>query len=131
PDPADAAWQTAAVALFLDRARERDPGFNPSGPDLVRIGQLCNRLDGLPLAVELAAARTAVLSISELLDGLDASLSVLGSVPRGLPAQHDSIDSAIEWSLSSLEPAERGLLAVLASFVGGARRDAIEAVCAA
>lgn len=104
-----------AAALFLDRARAADPGFD-ADPELV--GQLCERLDGLPLAIELAAARCASLGIDGLLAGLDDRLAVLTG-GRGRQERHRSLRAMLDWSHDLLDADEQVLFRRLGSFVGG------------
>jgi predicted ATPase/DNA-binding XRE family transcriptional regulator len=118
-----------AAALFLDRARAINPHFSMSVDDVPTLAALLRQLDGLPLALELAAARTNVLTIAELIEDIDASLSVLGAATSSIPGQQRSLQGAIEWSVQLLPDAERTLLARLAVFAGGATREAVEAVC--
>jgi predicted ATPase len=106
----------AAVELFL--ARMRDAGVDPAGADLVAVAELCRRLDGLPLAVEIAAARTRSLGIADILGGLDDNPTLLDRPRfRGAP-RHRGIDDAIRWSYELLSPEAAHLLDRLAVFAG-------------
>jgi predicted ATPase len=116
-----------AAALFVERARAVDPGF-VVGP---AVAEICSRLDGLPLALELAAARVSVLDASDLLARLEHRLSVLTGGSRDSPAHHRTLRTAIEWSHELLEPEERRALARLAVFAGSFDAAAAEAVCSA
>jgi predicted ATPase/class 3 adenylate cyclase len=117
-----------AVALFVDRARAVRPDFAPSAAVEVTAAEICRRLDGLPLAIELAAARSKLLSPDELLARLSQSVSVLAEGPRDLPARQRTLRATLDWSYRLLPPAEQELFADLAVFVGGATLEAIEAV---
>ncbi|MEV4536564.1 LuxR C-terminal-related transcriptional regulator [Asanoa sp. NPDC049518] len=103
-----------AEALFLDRARAVDPAFTA---DPAQVALLCARLDGMPLAIELAAARSASLGVVGLLTGLDDYLRLLDG-GRGGPERHRSLRSVIGWSHELLDDAERALFRRLAAFVG-------------
>ena len=94
------------------------------------VTAICDRLDGMPLAVELAAARVAALAPRELLARLDRSLALLARGPRDLAERHRSLRAALDWTYELLEPDERTLLARLAAFAGPAPLDAVEAVAA-
>ena len=119
----------AAVTLFGERARAAAPDFDPrEHRDAVEA--ICARLEGMPLAVELAAARVAAIAPAELLARLDRALGVLVRGPRDLPARHRTLRAALEWTHDLLAPAERTLLARLAAFAGPAPLDAVEAVAA-
>ena len=119
----------AAVELFAERARLAAPDFDLA-EQRETVTAICDRLDGMPLAVELAAARVAALSPGELLARLDHSLTLLARGPRDLAERHRSLRAALEWTYELLEPAERTLLARLAAFAGPAPLDAVEAVAA-
>jgi predicted ATPase/class 3 adenylate cyclase len=114
-----------AVSLFMQRARAIRPELEPD--DLV--AEICRRLDGLPLAIELAAARVRVLEPPALLSQLERRLPVLTGGPRDLPARHQTLRATIEWSYNLLEPAEQAALARLAVFAGRWSAGAAETVC--
>jgi predicted ATPase/DNA-binding SARP family transcriptional activator len=118
-----------AVALFVDRAAAVRPGFVLSAANASSVGEICVRLDGLPLAIELAAARTKVLPPPELLIRLEHRLTLLTGGPRDLPARQQTLRSTIDWSYRLLGPREQELFEHIAVFVGGATLPAIEAVC--
>ena len=122
PLPAD-----AAVALFTERARAVAPGFEPVGA----VAQICSRLDGLPLALELAAAGIALLEPAELLARLDRRLPLLESQSRDTPARQRTLRTTIEWSYELLTPEEQELFRRLAVFRGSCTVQAAEAVCGA
>jgi tetratricopeptide (TPR) repeat protein len=116
--------QEDAVALFTDRARARKPDFEPDA----NVEEICRRLDGLPLALELAAARAKVLSPPQLLQRLEHRLPLLTGGARDLPARQQTLRAAIEWSYDLLDEAERQLFARLAVFSGGCTLEAAEEV---
>ena len=119
-----------STALFLARARAVVPGFAPAGRDAAAVAGIVRRLDGLPLAIELAAARTKLLPPSALLDRLDRSLGLLVGGSRDLPDRQRTLRSTIAWSHDLLGSDARRLFAALAVFRGGAGLDDLEAVCA-
>ncbi|HEX4978510.1 MAG TPA: adenylate/guanylate cyclase domain-containing protein [Acidimicrobiales bacterium] len=108
-----------AVELFLDRVRAVRPGFEPAAGDDRVIADICRRLDGLPLALELAAARLSALSPVELRDGLRDRFAVLRSRNVALPERQRTLESLLDWSDRALAPAERGALRRLSVFGGG------------
>ncbi|MFN8594454.1 MAG: tetratricopeptide repeat protein [Thermomicrobiales bacterium] len=120
-----------AIRLFADRARLVRPAFAVDATNIAAIAAICARLDGLPLAIELAAARTKLLTPAQLLPRLDARLPMLTGGGRDLPARQQTLRAAIDWSYDLLEPPERILLARLGVFRGGAALDDIAAVCLA
>ncbi|MEA2551725.1 MAG: hypothetical protein QOE25_1494, partial [Actinomycetota bacterium] len=120
--------EAAAVALFLERARALDPGFDA---DYEMMKAICRRVDRIPLAIELAAARSRLLDASELLARLDARLPVLSSGARDAPARHRTLEATVAWSYALLAERERGLFARLSVFAGGWTLQAAEDVCAA
>jgi predicted ATPase/DNA-binding SARP family transcriptional activator len=117
-----------AVALFLDRARAVQPGFGLAGHGAA-VAEICARLDGLPLAIELAAARSLVLVPEAMLARLSSRLELLTGGARDLPARQQTLRTAIAWSYDLLTPAEQSLFARLAVFADSATQEAIEAVC--
>jgi predicted ATPase len=126
--PAAALIQIDAVALFLQRALAVDPNFVPTDDELGAITESCRRLDGLPLAIELAAARLNVLSPTSLLAHLSERLRLLTGGARDLPDRQRTMSDAIAWSYDLLAPAEQQMFRRLAVFVGGFTLDAVEAV---
>jgi predicted ATPase len=108
-----------AVALFVDRARAVRPGFALTEGNAGAVAEICRRLEGLPLAIELAAARTRLLDPPALLDRLVSSLDALGSGAVDLPARQRTLRATVEWSVGLLEDPERSLLEVAAVFTGG------------
>lgn len=117
-----------AVRLFLDRARSVRPDFGLTEKNAVAVAAICRRLDGHPLAIELAAAHVKSLSPAELLTRLDTRLFALAAKGRDLPARHRSLQATIEWSLAGLVPEERLVLDVLALMPQPADLDVVSAV---
>ena len=108
-----------AVALFVDRARAVRPGFALTEDNAAAVAEICRRLEGLPLAIELAAARTRLLDPPALLDRLAASLDALGTGAVDLPGRQHTLRATVEWSVGLLDDRERSLLEVAAVFVNG------------
>ncbi|MFC9978115.1 BTAD domain-containing putative transcriptional regulator [Spirillospora sp. NPDC127200] len=115
-----------AADLFRRRAAQAAPGA-PCPPDAV--ARVCRRLDGLPLALELAAARLRLLPAADLADRLDTGLGLLSAVRHGPEPRHQTLNATIEWSYRLLDPDEQLLLARLSVFRSGFTADAAEAVC--
>jgi predicted ATPase/DNA-binding SARP family transcriptional activator len=126
-DP-EALWAVDAVALFRERARAHDPGFELAGADPAVVAQICRRLDGLPLAIELAAARCGVLSVGEIAERLDIVLGALGAGPRDAPARQQTLRATIDWSHDLLDDDEKQSFARFAVFAGSATVAAAETV---
>jgi len=116
-----------AVRLFLERAREARPGFALTDENAVAVAEISARLDGLPLALELAAARLQLFSPQELRDRLRSRLELLGRGPRDLPARQRTLRGTIEWSYELLDEEERSIFRLLAVF-SPTRVEAIEEV---
>jgi predicted ATPase len=117
-----------AHRLFVARARQREPRFVPAETTETAIKDLCMRLDHLPLAIELAAARMNVMSPAEVLTGLETSLGVIGGADRLSPPHHRTVRATLEWSYELLEPTEQQTFRALAVFVGGFDAEAAHAV---
>jgi predicted ATPase/class 3 adenylate cyclase len=131
PLPADPATvplpeleSAPAVALFVDRARAVRPGFALTAGNAAAVAEICRRLEGLPLAIELAAARTRLLDPAGLLARLTASLDALGTGAVDLPERQRTLRATVEWSVSLLEDGERSLLETVAVFTDGWTIDA-------
>ena len=107
-----------AVALFVDRARAVSPDFALTERNAAAVVAICRRLDGLPLAIELAAARTRLLDPGALLDRLTKSLDALGTGTADLPERQRTLRATVEWSVGLLDDAERSLLEIMAVFAG-------------
>lgn len=125
----DTLLETDAIALFVARAEAAAPDFVLTQENAASVVAICRRLEGLPLALELAAARLAVLSPQGLLSRLDERLAVLTGGPKDADRRHETLRSTLEWSYDLLDPADQLLFARLAVFVDGCRLDAAEAVC--
>ena len=119
-----------ADQLFVDRATMVRPGLALDDLERRSVTELCRRLDGLPLAIELAAAQVAHLAPSALLAHLDDRFTVLSSTRRDLPDRHCGLAAVIDWSWDLLAPDERAGLTRLSIFPGGCTLDAAESVCA-
>jgi predicted ATPase/class 3 adenylate cyclase len=117
-----------AVALFVDRAQRARPGFRLTETDANAVVAICRRLDGLPLAIELAAARVKIFSPAALLSRLDHALPLLGSGSVDVPARQRTLRGAIEWSYTLLGPAEQTVFRRLTVFSGGWTVEAADSV---
>ncbi|MBW8871890.1 MAG: DUF4062 domain-containing protein [Leifsonia sp.] len=120
--------EDSSVSLFVERAHAVKPDFEITPENADAVARVCTALDGVPLAIELAAARVRVLSPAELLDRLDRRLSVLVGGSRDLPERQQTIRRTIEWSTQLLAPEQQRLLARLGTFEGGFTLDAAEFV---
>jgi predicted ATPase/class 3 adenylate cyclase len=118
-----------AVQLFLERARAVKPEFELTSENVPAVAEICARLDGLPLAIELAAARVRVLSPLALLGRLSQRLALLTGGPRDAPARQRTLRDTIEWSYGLLSASEQRLFARLSVFLGGRTIEAAEVVC--
>ena len=125
--PADVAAAPAS-ALFIARATARDPALELTADAAAAIAELCRRVDALPLAIELAAARASVLSPQEIAERLDTALGDLGHGPRDAPVRQRTLRATLDWSYALLEEEERAAFARLAVFAGGCDPDAAERV---
>ena len=117
-----------AVELFVRRARATDPGFAPTAETEDVVREICRRVDGLPLALELAAARVRVLRVTTLLERLSSRLTLLTGGPRDLPARQQTLSETIAWSANLLSQHELEVFAALSVFPAGATLGAAEAV---
>lgn len=121
--------QAPAVELFIERARAVAPHFALTTDNVAAVAAICARLDGLPLAIELAAARTRLLTPLALLERLGQRLLFHTAGPRDLPPRHQTLHNAIAWSYNLLTPVEQRLFARLGVFIGEYDLAAVEAVC--
>src|SRR5690606_28740847 len=138
-DPAEHEPQTllrsAAVALFVERARAADADFALTGANAAAVTSICRRLDGIPLALELAAARTRALGTAELAARLDDRFALLGGGGtaggrRGAPTRQQTLRATLDWSWDLLGDTERAVLRRLSVHAEGCGLDAAEQVCA-
>jgi len=119
-----------AARLFVERARFHRPQFDVTADNTAVVEQICDRLDGVPLAIELAAARVRVLSLTELSARLDDRFRLLTGGSRAALPRHQTLRAAIEWSYGLLPEPERAVLGAASVFASGFSLDAAEAVCA-
>ena len=126
---AEAAAAADAVRLFVERARAVDPDFALSDANVGSVVEVCRRLDGVPLAIELAAARVSAMTLTELAAGLDRRFATLAGGRRRAVQRHQTLRAAIDWSYELLTATEQRLLARMAVFAGGCTRSAAEHVC--
>jgi predicted ATPase/DNA-binding CsgD family transcriptional regulator len=128
--PAD-VHRHAAVTMFLERAERAQPGFSLDASNAASIGLLCRRLDGMPLAIELAVACLPALAIQEVVERLDHRFRLLTAGARTALPRHRTLQAAFDWSYGLLSDQERLLLARLSVFAGGFTLEAAEEVCGA
>lgn len=127
--PLTALSQCPAIALFVQRAAAVKPDFELTKDNASAVATICARLDGLPLAIELAAARIKLLSPAAMQARLESRLQLLTGGARDLPARQQTLRGAIDWSYGLLDAAEQKLFRRLSVFVGGCTLEAVEAVC--
>jgi len=127
----DDALRYEAVALFVRRARRAAPDYQPTADDLPAIFRICRRVEGLPLAVELAAAWIRVLTPGELAGELDGRIDLLATEARDVPQRHASVRSAFDHAWSRLDARDRALVRQLSVHRGAFRRDAARAIASA
>jgi predicted ATPase/DNA-binding winged helix-turn-helix (wHTH) protein len=127
--PVDVLSRCPAVALFVQRALAAKPDFELNQENAPAISEICARLDGLPLAIELAAARVKVLSPSSMRTRLTSRLQLLTGGARDMPQRHQTLRAAMDWSYDLLTVAEQKLFRRLSVFVGGCTLEGAEAVC--
>ena len=120
--------ESEAVSLFLERARAVRPEFEPTRQNMATLAQVCRRLDGLPLAIELAAARLKILAVEQLAERLGSHFRVLVSRDRTAPTRQKTLQATIEWSYDLLSDREQGLFDRLSVFAGGCTLEAAEAI---
>ena len=126
---ADVLEQAPAVELFRQRAQAVTPNFGLTTTNAATVARICQRLDGLPLAIELAAARVNLFSPLALLNRLDRGLQLLTVGARDLPERQQTLRDAIAWSYDLLNPSEQAVFRHLAVFAGDCTLEAVEAVC--
>ncbi|MBZ5683107.1 MAG: tetratricopeptide repeat protein [Acidobacteriia bacterium] len=127
--PVEALSQYPAVALFVQRALAAKPDFELNQENALAIIEICDQLDGLPLAIELAAARVKVLSPASMRTRLTRRLHLLTGGACDMPQRHQTLRAAMDWSYDLLSPAEQKLFRRLSVFVGGCTLESAEAVC--
>jgi non-specific serine/threonine protein kinase len=120
---------TASVRLFVERARAVRPDFAITSQNAAAVARICGRLDGLPLAVELAAARTRVLAPEQLAERIDERFQLLIGGPRSSPARQQTLEAAVMWSYELLNDRDRQLFERLSVFAGGFSLNGAESVC--
>ncbi len=125
---ADTLSVSEASQLFVQRAQSAQPDFRVDGETAAAIAAICRKLDGLPLAIELAAARTNVLSPAGILARLDHRLQLLTAGPRNLPPRQQTLRGALDWSYDLLSEKEKTLFRLLSVFVGGCTMEAVERI---
>ncbi len=134
PDPerrssVDSLMQSEAARLFLERALAAHRTFTVTDENAAAVAQVCQRLDGLPLAIELAAARVRVLTVEQIASRLEERFTLLTGGSRTAPLRHQTLRAAMDWSHGLLSEHERILLRRLAVFAGGFTLEAAEAIC--
>jgi predicted ATPase/Tfp pilus assembly protein PilF len=130
PDAEHPMMQYEAIRLFVERAATAKPGFAVTDQNAPAVAQVCRRLDGIPLALELAAARVRVLSVEQVAQRLDDRFRLLTGGSRTLLPRQQTLRALIDWSYDLLSEPERALLRRLSVFAGGFTLNAAEAVCA-
>ena len=128
PQAAAALGEWPSLALFVQRARIAQPDFMLNEQNARSVAEICVRLDGLPLAIELVAARMKVLTPAAILARLDRQLMLLSSGERHFPGRHRTLQATIDWSYELLSPGEQALFRRFATFAGGWTLRAAEAV---
>jgi predicted ATPase/class 3 adenylate cyclase/Tfp pilus assembly protein PilF len=129
PPPLERLTQYEAVGLFVERARAVKPDFAITNESAPAVAEICARLDGLPLAIELAAARVRLLSPQAMLTRLGNRLKLLKGGPRDLPTRQRTLRGTIDWSYELLNEDEKTLFGRLSVFSGGRTLEAIEEIC--
>ena len=127
-DPPDRVTDAESVGLFVQRASSVDPTFAVTDANAAAVAEICRRLDGLPLAIELAASRIKLLSPEAMLERLERRLELLAGGPVDLPVRQRTLRGAIGWSFDLLDETERTLFRRLSAFSGGWTLEAAEAV---
>ena len=134
PDPSRASVaaisEAPAVRLFLARARAADPRFDLTDENIDGVARICRALEGVPLAIELAAARIRALTPTAMLGRLDRMLPLLVTAARDIPERQRTIQATVEWSIDLLSPDARALFVRLGVFAGDFSLEAVEAITA-
>ena len=134
--PGEVVWPVptlpneSAIRLFEERARAAAPSFRVTDENAAAVAEVCRRLDGLPLAIELAAARVTALTPQQIAERLDDCFRLLGRARHAALPRHETLRATIDWSYALLDPVQREVLARLSVFAGGCTLAAAEAVCA-
>jgi predicted ATPase/DNA-binding SARP family transcriptional activator len=131
PGDPETSGDDDAVTLFVERARAHDPAFDLSDGNAGAVAEICRRVDGLPLAIELAAARCGLLSPTEIAERLEVALGAPGAAARDAPARHHTLRATVDWSHQLLSDGEQACFARLAVFAGGATIEAAQAITGA
>ena len=121
--------ESESVQLFLNRAKLVTPDFNLTVDNGAWVAEICRRLDGMPLAIELAAARVRALSVGEIAERLDDRLNLLITGSRTASARHQTLSATLDWSYNLLSETERKVLRRLSVFSSGVTLEAVESVC--
>ena len=129
-EPTDSLVRSEAVRLFIDRARQSRPDFRLTEANATAVTKICTRLDGIPLAIELAAARVRVLGPQQIADGLNDRFRLLTGSSRTAAPRQQTLQASVDWSYSALSDAERTVLMRVSVFAGGLSLEAAEAVAA-
>jgi predicted ATPase/class 3 adenylate cyclase len=127
----EALERYSAIALFVQRSRAVKPAFGLTSENAAAVARICTHLDGLPLAIELAAARIKILTPQAILDRLGSRLDFLKGGARDLPARHQTLRQAIAWSYDLLADDEKAFFRWISVFSGGCNLEAVENVCGA
>lgn len=125
----DAPGESDALTLFIERASAANPSFQVTPGNRPVLSEICRRLEGMPLALELAALRLRMFTPEQILDRLDDTMGLLSAGPRTAPERQQTIEGAIRWSYNLCTPAEQRLWEQLSVFAGGFDIEAAEAVC--
>jgi predicted ATPase/DNA-binding CsgD family transcriptional regulator len=128
--PATAIPRSEAVELFVARAEVAAPGFQLTSENMAAVEEICSRLDGMPLAIELAAAKLRALSVQDVAEHLDDRFHLLTGGSRTSPPRQQTLEATLDWSYALLSESERMILRRLSVFAGGCSWPAAEAVCA-
>jgi predicted ATPase/class 3 adenylate cyclase/DNA-binding CsgD family transcriptional regulator len=129
-EPTDSLVRSEAVRLFIDRARQNRPDFRLTETNAAAVTQICTRLDGIPLAIELAAARVRVLTPQQIVKGLTDRFRLLTGSSRTAAPRQQTLQASVDWSYEALSDAERTVLTRVSVFAGGFSMEAAEAVAA-